>query len=125
MKSKNTYILALLVSLYVSSCKSKNELPDPLEAGWKGESVCEVIENNDKIRILKCSFEPGVGHEEHYHNPHVGYTLSGGKFRITDNTGTREVNVPTGYVFSKNTITSHTVLNIGDNTSTYLIIEYK
>jgi quercetin dioxygenase-like cupin family protein len=107
------------------SCNNKNALPDPLEAGWKGKSVCEVLEDNDELRVLKCSFEPGVGHEKHYHNPHFGYTISGGKFRITDAEGTREVNVPTGYSFSNDERTAHEVLNIGETTAVFLIMEYK
>lgn len=121
----NLAILLLTFCFTLINCKQKNALPDPLEAGWKGNAVCEVLEDNKELRVLKCTFEPGVGHEKHYHNPHVGYTLVGGKFRITDHTGTREVNVPTGYTFSKDSITSHEVLNIGETTSVYLIMEYK
>jgi beta-alanine degradation protein BauB len=108
----------------VSDTKTEN-LPDPLKAGWEGESVCEVVEENENIRVLKCTFPPGVGHEKHYHDPHVGYTLVGGKFRITDETGTREVNVKTGVSFSNEEITSHEVQNIGQTTAEFLIIEYK
>jgi hypothetical protein len=115
--------LCLLIS--VISCKNNQPLPDPLEAGWKGQSVCEVIEENKNVRVLKCTFEPNVGHEKHYHNPHYGYTLAGGKFRITDTTGTRVVNVPSGYSFNRDEITSHDVLNIGKTTAIFLIIEYK
>ncbi|WP_040281329.1 cupin domain-containing protein [Psychroserpens damuponensis] len=118
-------ISTLILLILLTSCHEKRTLPDPLEAGWKGEAVCEVLKDNDELRVLKCTFKPGVGHEKHYHNPHVGYTLVGGRFRITDATGTREVNVPTGYTFSKDSITSHEVLNIGETTSVYLIMEYK
>lgn len=83
------------------------------------------LEDNNELRVLKCTFKPNVGHEEHYHNPHVGYTLAGGKFRITDQTGTREVDVPTGYSFSKDSITTHKVLNIGTTTAMFLIMAYK
>ncbi len=107
------------------SCETNTPLPDPLEAGWKGESVCEVIEENKDVRVLKCTFEPNVGHEKHYHNPHVGYTLAGGKFRITDTTGTRAVDVPTGSSFSNEEIIYHEVLNIGQTTAIFLIMEYK
>ncbi len=122
---KITFYLILSLGIVTLSCRDKNPLPDPLEAGWKGESVCEVVEDNSEVRVLKCTFSPGVGHERHYHNPHFGYTLVGGIFRITDTTGTREVNVPTGYSFSKDEITSHDVLNIGETTAVFLIMEYK
>jgi quercetin dioxygenase-like cupin family protein len=125
MRCKIQFLILTIVLIYSFSCKNENHLPDPLEAGWNGESVCEVIENNKKLRVLKCTFEPGVGHEKHYHNPHVGYTLAGGKFRITDTTGTREVDVPTGYSFSNDEVTSHEVLNIGETTAVFLIMEYK
>ncbi len=117
--------LILLLSLIMLNCKNKNTLPDPLEAGWNNDAVCEVVEENDNVRVLKCTFEPGVGHEKHYHNPHYGYTVAGSKFKIKDTTGTREVNVPTGYSFSKDEISTHEVLNIGDSTAVFLIVEYK
>ncbi|WP_299111268.1 cupin domain-containing protein [uncultured Winogradskyella sp.] len=122
---KTKFILFIYVLFFLFSCKNKINLPDPLEAGWKDKSVCEVIEDNPKIRVLKCTFKPGVGHEKHYHNPHFGYTLSGGTFRITDASGTREVDVPTGYTFSKDKISIHEVLNIGETTAVFLITEYK
>lgn len=118
-------ILLVSQSLFLYSCKRKNNLPDPLEAGWNGKKVCEVLEDNNELRVLKCTFPPNVGHEKHYHNPHVGYTLNKGKFRITDYKGTREVNVPKGYVFSNDSITTHQVLNIGTTTAVFLIMEYK
>ncbi|WP_299119639.1 cupin domain-containing protein [uncultured Winogradskyella sp.] len=117
------FTLGLVV--LISGCKTKNSLPDPLEAGWKGNTVCEVLQDNKELRILKCTFAPGVGHEKHYHNPHFGYTLAGGKFRITDTTGIREIDVPTGYSFSNEKVTSHEVLNIGKTTAVFLIMEYK
>lgn len=120
------YFSVLLV-ISLSSCGNgrSQTLPDPLEAGWKGQSVCEVLEENAEVRVLKCVFEPGVGHEKHYHAPHMGYTLQGGKFRITSSGKTKEVDVPTGSTFSNEEISTHEVLNIGETTAEFLIIEYK
>lgn len=120
-----TKLLILLLISVLFSCKPKNELKDPLEAGWKGKKVCTVLEENDKVRALKCVFPPSVGHEKHFHAPHFGYTLKGSEFRITDKTGTREVNVPSGYSFLKKDKTIHEALNIGDSTAVFLIIEPK
>ena len=100
-------------------------LPDPLAAGWEGASVCEVVVDNERVRTLRCTFPPGVGHERHYHPAHVGHTVRGSRFRITDSTGTREVDVPTGYTFYNDTITWHEVLNVGKDTGVFLIIEPK
>ena len=87
--------------------------------------MCEILEESDEIRVLKCTFPPNVGHEKHTHQPHFGYTLKGSLFRITDSEGIREVNVPTGYNFYNERITTHEVQNIGDSTAVFLIIEPK
>ena len=100
-------------------------LADPLEAGWNGQPVCEVLEDNLNLRALKCTFPPGVGHEKHYHEAHFGYTIAGSRFRIKDSNGTREVDVPTGSSFSNGGVAWHEVLNIGDSTAIFLIIEPK
>lgn len=123
LKKSNYYFISFI--LIVISCKKKNILPDPLQAGWNNKSVCEVIEDNPKLRVLQCIFAPGVGHEKHYHDAHFGYTISGSTFRIKDTTGIREVNVPTGSSFSNEKIAWHEVLNIGDSTAVFLIVEPK
>ncbi|MFT6882509.1 MAG: quercetin dioxygenase-like cupin family protein [Marinoscillum sp.] len=118
----------LFTIIILGGCVSnpeKQNLPDPLEAGWKGNSVCSILSENERARVLKCVFPPGVGHERHYHDPHMGYTIAGGLFKITDEKGTREVEVKTGTTFEKEEITSHEVLNIGTSTASFLIIEYK
>ena len=111
--------------LIIISCESKSNLPDPLEAGWNGEKVCEVLQEDHTIRVLKCTFPPGIGHKRHQHAPHFGYTLKGSTFKITDDSGTREVNVPTGYDFYNAETSIHEVQNIGDSTAIFLIIEPK
>ncbi len=118
-------VCVYLFLIILVSCNKSNTLPDPLEAGWKGKSVCEVVEETNKLRVLKCTFEPGVGHEKHYHKPHIGYTLQGSMFQIKDAKGIREVNVATGSSFSNDKISQHEVLNIGDSTAVFLIFEEK
>ncbi|MGJ8592474.1 MAG: cupin domain-containing protein [Aquaticitalea sp.] len=107
------------------NCKEGEQLPDPHDAGWNDKVICEVVEENAKLRVLKCTFAPGDGHERHYHAAHFGYTIKGSKFRIKDTTGTREVNVPTGTEFYNEGIEWHEVLNIGDSTAIFLIMEPK
>ena len=75
--------IAIAAGLMLSACASaqgvqQTKLPDPLEAGWEGEKVCEVLQDNEAVRVLRCTFPPGVGHEKHFHAPHVGYALKGG-----------------------------------------------
>lgn len=100
-------------------------LPDPLEAGWQGEPVCEKLHEDLEHRILRCTFPPGVGHERHYHRAHFGYAVAGGRVRINDASGTREVDLSTGSSYSSDGVAAHDVLNVGDSTVVYLIVEPK
>lgn len=100
-------------------------LPDPLQAGWQGKPVCEKLREDQHLRLLRCTFPPGVGHDRHAHRPHSGYALSGGTMRVTDAKGVREVEIATGSHFSSDGIAWHEVLNIGAFTVQYLIIEPK
>ena len=101
------------------------ELPDPVAAGWQGETVCEILREDAELRIFRCTFPPGVGHERHFHPRHFGYALSGGTMRITSDAGTLEVTLKTGSYFFNEGITWHEGLNIGDTTVSYLMIEPK
>ena len=127
MKNNHYKVIIQLffISILLFACKIDNNLPDPLGAGWNNKAVCELIEENDKIRVLKCTFEPDVGHEKHYHKPHFGYAIAGSKFRIKDASGTREVTATTGSHFYSEGTEWHEILNIGDSTAVYLIIEPK
>ena len=101
------------------------EPPDPVTAGWQGESVCEVLQEDRELRIFRCIFPPGVGHERHFHPRHFGYALSGGTMRVTSESGTREVTLETGSYFFSEGISWHEVVNVGDTTVSYLMIEPK
>jgi quercetin dioxygenase-like cupin family protein len=116
--------MASLPLLFVTVASSET-LPDPLEAGWHGTSVCEQLHETAQIRILRCTFPPGVGHERHFHPRHFGYALSGGTMRITDAKGTRETDLATGSYFASDGVAWHEGLNIGDTTVAYLMIEPK
>jgi hypothetical protein len=100
-------------------------LPDPLQAGWQGKPVCEHLFENDRQRALRCTFPPGVGHERHFHRPHFGYALSGGLMRLTDENGVREVKLPADSSYNSDGVAWHEVLNVGETTVVYLIVEAK
>lgn len=98
-------------------------LPDPLEAGWQGVPVCEKLHEDNDQRILRCTFPPGVGHERHFHPRHFGYAIAGGRVRIIDASGTRELSLETGSSYSSDGVAWHEIENIGDSTIVYLIVE--
>jgi mannose-6-phosphate isomerase-like protein (cupin superfamily) len=115
--------LACLAAVATNAADST--LPDPLEAGWKGVSVCEKLHQDDDQRVLRCTFPPGVGHERHFHARHFGYAIVGGRVRITDASGTRELSLQTGSSYSSDGVAWHEIENIGDSTIVYLIVEPK
>lgn len=114
---------ALLLAAAFAGDPAPAPLPDPLQAGWRGQPVCERLHEDDRIRVLKCTFSPGVGHERHHHAPHWGYTVAGGRMRIEDASGVRVVDVPTGSSFESEGIAWHEVRNVGDTTAVFLIVE--
>ena len=118
-------LIALASLLLSSACATRPSLPDPLAAGWNGSPVCENLHEDAEQRILRCTFPPSVGHERHYHERHFGYALSGGRVRVTDAGGTRDLHLETGSSFTSDGVAWHEVLNVGDTTIVYLIVEPK
>ena len=121
----NIAVAFTLVSLLLAGCTTSPVLPDPLAAGWQGKPVCEGLHEDAEQRILRCTFPPGGGHERHFHVPHFGYAISGGRMRITDQAGVREVDLVSGSSFSSEGTAWHEVINIGQTTTVYLIVEPK
>ena len=118
--------VALIASLAVVVVyATQPPLPDPLAAGWNGVPVCDKLHEDSDHRILRCTFLPSVGHERHFHVRHFGYAIAGGRMRITDSSGTREVDPATGSSFASDGVAWHEVLNIGESTVVYLIVEPK
>jgi beta-alanine degradation protein BauB len=119
-----------LACLALSACASASAqiapLPSALCAGWQGERVCELLHEDAQMRVLRCTFAPGVGHEPHYHPPHFGYVLEGDSImRITADQGVADRPVRAGGHFSSDTEVRHAALNIGAETTRYLIVEKK
>jgi mannose-6-phosphate isomerase-like protein (cupin superfamily) len=115
----------VVISATSAACTATMLLPDPLEAGWNGSPVCERLHKDSSQRVLRCTFPPDVGHERHYHAPHFGYTIAGGRMRITDENGIREVDLQTGSSFVSDGVVWHEVINIGGTTTVFLIVERK
>jgi quercetin dioxygenase-like cupin family protein len=116
-------MIALMASL--AACTTTSSLPDPLAAGWNGVPVCELLHEDSDQRILRCKFEPGVGHERHFHDPHFGYAIVGGKMQITDDSGVRVVEATSGSSFTSTGVSWHEVINVGETTAVFLIVESK
>jgi quercetin dioxygenase-like cupin family protein len=101
-------------------------LPMALCAGWQGQRTCEQLHEDAQIRVLRCTFPPGVGHEAHYHPPHFGYVLEGESvMRITTSDGVVDRAVRAGTSFSNDAEVRHEAVNVGNETTRYLIVEKK
>ena len=125
MKLQST-LAAILLAACASASAQVAPLPMALCAGWQGERVCELLQEDTQIRVLRCRFPPGVGHEMHYHPPHFGYVLEGESvMRITTASGVVDRPVRAGTSFSNDEEIQHAALNVGTQTTRYLIIEKK
>ena len=111
--------------ILIAFLASLTGLPDPLTAGWNGASACEKLREDEELRVLRCTFPPGTGHERHHHRRHFGYALSGGRARITDDRGVREIDIASGSSFSSEGVVWHEMLNVGPSVIQYLIVEPK
>ena len=114
---------ALAHVAYSDAVIASETLPDPLAAGWRGQPVCEKLHETAEVRVLRCTFPPGVGHERHFHPRHFGYALSGGTMEILDKNGIRRVAIAAGSYFSSEGIDWHEGLNVGGTVVQYLMIE--
>jgi quercetin dioxygenase-like cupin family protein len=108
----------------VSFAEDLPDLPEAFDAGWKGKKTCLILYEHETVRVARCIFAPGIGHEKHFHYPHFGYVLEGGTMKITDASGvSQERETFSGSSWSSDKITIHEAENIGDTTTSYLIIE--
>lgn len=126
MIQKDHIVLAMVTvaaTAAMTGARSATHLPDPLAAGWDGEKVCEQLHKDADQRVLRCAFPPKVGHERHYHDKNFGYVLAGGRMRITDDGGVREVELIAGSSFASDGEDWHEVVNVGDTTVVYLMVE--
>jgi quercetin dioxygenase-like cupin family protein len=117
--------LSIVIFVFLTACSASPSLPDALAAGWNGQTVCERLHEDSEQRIFRCTFPPNGGHERHFHAPNFGYAIAGGRVQMTDESGVRVVDLPTGSSFSSEGTPWHEILNIGDTTVVYLIVERK
>jgi quercetin dioxygenase-like cupin family protein len=124
MPSKYRVVLSVIFALLSCTVYSA-EVVDAINAGWKGEKRCENLYEDAQIRILRCTFPPNVGHERHSHPAFFNYILSGGHGQVTDSSGTREFESKTDQYRAGKAVEWHEMLNTGDSTLRYLIVEKK
>jgi quercetin dioxygenase-like cupin family protein len=120
-----TSAFALALALPAAANAAEQALPTALDAGWKGQKVCELLFENATVRTARCTFPPGVGHERHFHPAHWGYILESATMRITTADGTVDRDLKAGNSWWSDGIAWHEAVNIGTTTGVYLIVEPK
>ncbi len=101
------------------------DIPYAADAGWNSAKVCEIISEDDQIRVMHCIIAARGGHERHYHLSNIVYVLVGGEMRITQNGEVRDVSLKAGQSFISAERVIHEVVSLSDHDQSYLIIEKK
>ena len=116
-------IISTLLLLIISCSGSKEQ---PLHPEIVSPDVYKVLLENDDVKVLEVTFEPGQSDNMHKHYPATVYILQGGKAQVTLPDGTvNEIEPPTGFIGHNTETARHQVQNIGDNTIKIILVERK
>lgn len=117
-------MLVAVLAWVTADCTSASSLPGLLQAGWQGNRVCERLHEDatkEFFAVLSCgcrTWAPFSRSAFWTHN-------HGWSYALTDETGTREVDMESGGYFTSGGFIWHEVLNIWESTTRFLIIEGK
>lgn len=85
-----------------------------------------VIYEDEKMRVLKVSVNPGDVAEMHWHPHNINYILKSGKLRFTDpQNNSKEIELTEGMVTSWTQEAMHAVQNTGTSTVETIQVELK
>ena len=87
--------------------------------------IYKVLLENERVRMLEVSLEPGASSEMHSHPAYCLYLLTGGKVRFTLPSGeTAELELPEGAAMWRDA-EEHATENIGGTTIRAIFVEPK
>jgi quercetin dioxygenase-like cupin family protein len=87
--------------------------------------IYRILLENDRVRVLDVTGEPGTKSPLHSHPDSVMHAVSDASIVITDNQGeSNAVDVPAGITFWS-PASSHSVENVGSGTVHFIRIELK
>ena len=87
-------------------------------------NVYTFINENDRMRVLKVTFNPGDTAKMHHHPQHMAYVLKGGIAKFTSQGKTQEMNLVEGKAVFLDA-QDHEVTNIGGTVIDLLVVELK
>jgi len=95
---------------------------DPVEVA---PDVYKVLFENDRVRVLAITMEPGATSDTHWHPDSVNYVLTGGAAAMTvPDAGTMDMKVEAGEVVWQ-PAGSHAMANTGDSEVRVVAVELK
>ncbi len=94
---------------------------DPLEVA---SNVYKFIMENERVRVLNPTFQPGDKAIMHHHPDHVIYVLKGGKAKLTSEGKTDVLDLETGKAVFLSAQT-HEAVNVGSTVLDLLVVELK
>ena len=128
MKQKLLFLLLLKGLLINWSCKDSapgKELLtiDPVKLS---PGIFKILLENEHVRVVQYSLNPGEKDEWHTHPPKSSYVVSGGKLKVhLDNGEIIDLDEQTGTASWMNYVGKHYVENIGNTTVTIVFTEIK
>ena len=101
--------------------KDMNQQLYPLASA---KNVYKFINENNRMRVLKVTFEIGATAKMHHHPQHMAYVLKGGKLKLTSESKSQDFNLKEeSAVFLD--AQNHEATNIGDSVIDLLVVELK
>jgi len=99
----------------------ENKKADPLVSA---KNVYKFINENNRVRVLRVTFNPGDVAKMHHHPEHVVYVLKGGKLKLVSEGKTQEMDLKEGsalFLEAQN----HEATNTGKTVIDLLVVELK
>ncbi len=116
-------ILAVIAGNPNRAFSQQNASIDPVEVS---PDKYKVILNNDHVRVVEYSLNPGERDNWHTHPPKASYVLSGGTLRVfLPDSSSFDSSDKTGHVAWARAVSRHSVQNIGSTPIRIVLVEPK
>ena len=120
--NKKTVLITLMGALALAFMASVSFAADPLEVA---PDMYTLQFENERVRVMQVTFQPGQQIAEHSHPDHFVYVLEAGKLQITKADGmASDVELNVGDVLWI-AAEAHSAVNTGDTVVRLLVTEIK
>ena len=97
------------------------DMKDPMITA---SNVYNLLNENDRVRVLQVIFKPGDIAKMHHHPDHAVYAVTGGRLSLTSEGKTQEIDIkPESVMFLD--AQDHEAKNIGNTTIKLVVMELK